>query len=557
MNAFLRHHESSIAFVYSCFDHLLVNVIQHRLQNPASIVGFFKQTHPGQVLTPAFFRRISTSYHEWVQAFARDNGIDIIQPPKGVRREEWVQAYYQKLRAPQQCAVILKSRENAQVAVSSPNPGAPHIEMCARFVWQYYFYLHDPECGRMFFRICPYFPFNSRLCLNGHEWLAQRLRAEGIDFTQADNSFTRCANPDRLQELADQFGPEHIQACAQRWLQQLVPFFQQSQHAQSDVRFSLFASQVEYCTNLIFDSRAALDHLVERLLDVNRAIGRPDKLAIIFGRRITSRTLDRLMTRVIDHHLGHPVLRGEYKHCRIKQYVREHNLFRVEASCYHLPDLGMLKALDHLPAVRDRLHASTERWLDVQQDVLETYVERGHLQQLTLATVTPTGRRVPGLKLQDTRLLAVMQALTCFTWLAGRGSFRTVDLLPRVLEALGQTTLAYTLGRLRYDLGKLRGKGLVLKVSGSQRYYLTPEGYRICVLYLKLFHRIYAPLTSGLLQPIAADDLLPPERRATLDRLYSAVDDALGKLFDHVGDFLKLPPKRGVGSGQLKGEQLQ
>src|SRR5207302_7294299 len=30
---------------------------------------------------------------------------------------------------PQQCAVILKSRENAHVAVSSPNPAAPHIEI--------------------------------------------------------------------------------------------------------------------------------------------------------------------------------------------------------------------------------------------------------------------------------------------------------------------------------------------------------------------------------------------------------------------------------------------
>jgi len=534
MNAFLQHHRGSVPFVYSCFDRILLNLIDQRIQNPPCIVGFLRQAYPGQVLTRSFFRHLSATYHRWVGEFARQQGIDIVEPPKDVRREDWVEPYYQKLRTPQGCAVILKSREDARVAVSHPNTGNPHIEVASRYVWQYYFYLQDPDFGRLFLRLCPYFPFNGRMCLNGHHWLAQRLRAEGIDFRQADNSFIHCANPDRLQELADQFGPEHLEACAQRWLRQLAPFYHQPHQRLDHATYRLFVSQVEYCSNLIFQSQAALEHLVERLLDVNRAIGRPDNLSIIFGRRITSRTPGRLMTRLVDHHLGHPALRGEYQSCSIKQYVREHNLFRVEATCHHLPDLGLLKAVDQLPEIRQRLHGSTERWLDVQQDILETYVDRGHLQQLTAPTVTATGRRTPGLKLHDTRLLAVMQALTCFAFLAGRGCFRTVDLLPRVLETLGPTT-AYTLSQLRYDLGKLRGKGLVVRTAGSRRYYLTPEGYRLSVLYLKLFHRIYAPLTSGLIEPIGADQRLPEERWTALDRLYTVVDQALSQLLEHVG----------------------
>jgi len=45
----------------------------------------------------------------------------------------------------------------------------------------------------------------------------------------------------------------------------------------------LFFSQVEFCENLIFRRRAALDQLGERLLDANRNLGRPDKLTVIFG----------------------------------------------------------------------------------------------------------------------------------------------------------------------------------------------------------------------------------------------------------------------------------
>jgi hypothetical protein len=55
------------------------------------------------------------------------------------------------------------------------------------------------------------------------------------------------------------------------------------------------------------------------------------------------------------------------------------------------------------------------------------------------------------------------------------------------------------------------------------------------VLYLKLFHRISAPLTAGIMEPVPWDDRLPPERRALLDRLYEAVDRDLNCLFESVG----------------------
>jgi hypothetical protein len=49
--------------------------------------------------------------------------------------------------------------------------------------------------GRMFVRMCPYFPFSARVYLNQHHWLAIRMREEGIDFQQSTNAFLRCGNP--------------------------------------------------------------------------------------------------------------------------------------------------------------------------------------------------------------------------------------------------------------------------------------------------------------------------------------------------------------------------
>ncbi len=40
---------------------------------------------------------------------------------------------------------------------------------------------------------------------------------------------------------------------------------------------------------------------------------------------------------------------------------------------------------------------------------------------------------------------------------------------------------------LRYDLSKLRAKNLVEKIPHSRRYHLLPQGYSICLVFLKLF----------------------------------------------------------------------
>ena len=69
----------------------------------------------------------------------------------------------------------------------------------------------------------------------------------------------------------------------------------------------------------------------------------------------------------------------------------------------------------------------------------------------------------------------------------------------------------------------------------TRRYRLRPEGYRICVLFLKLFERVYAPLTAGLLRPIASDAALAEEKRHQLDRLYQRVVTDLDALLRAVG----------------------
>jgi hypothetical protein len=54
----------------------------------------------------------------------------------------------------------------------------------------------------------------------------------------------------------------------------------------------------------------------------------------------------------------------------------------------------------------------------------------------------------------------------------GQG-FRSVDIHPAALESLGAKESEYKLSSFRYDLSKLRAKGLVEKIPHSRRYLLV------------------------------------------------------------------------------------
>jgi hypothetical protein len=534
MNAFYQHHKHNINFHYRCFDRILINAAIQTFQEPVRIVYFFRDFRQTEQVSRDVLRDIADQYQNWVTNRAQHWNVPILDDPEG-RRDDFMESYFSDAR-PDQIVGIIKAREPARILVSIGKKNGPcHLEFKRRWVNQFNFYLNDCKFGRMFVRVCPYFPFPARIYLNQHYWLANRMHEEGIRFRQCANAFVRCSDPKRLQQLADCLLPYDLITCGQKWLTCLVPFFTAKERASAPCQHRLFLSQVEYSDNMVFRRRAALDALSERLLDANRTIGQPDKISLIFGRRITKRFGDTLQTTIQDLHLGNPVIRTDYKKDSVKQYVRDHLLLRTEATSYHLPDLGVGKSVENLPKARKTLRQITERYLDVQQDILETFVDRGQLRRLSEPTISSSGKRIPGLKLDNARQLAVMQALVRFCHLATGDSFTTKQIHLPVAEALGCPVNEYKLGSLRYDLSKLRGKGLVQKVPRSRRYKLLPEGYRLCVVFLKLFEKIYAPLTAGLLAPFAGDSQLSILKIARLDKLYRAVVTALDKLVQAVG----------------------
>jgi len=535
MNAFYEHHRDSVRFAYRCFDRILLNGLIQPFQQPERVVGFFSTHRQVYPVSREVLRGAAEECQSWVKEQAKRWNAPILDAPKG-RRDDFVEPYFRGAMR-DHVVVILKAREPARImtAIGDRKADRWHLQIAERWVVQYNFYINDGRWGRMFVRMCPYLPFSARVCLNQHHWLANRMRAEGIDFQQCSNAFLRCGTPERLQRLADSLTAEDLSSCGQKWLICLTPFFSERERRQAGCQHRLFFSQVEFCDNLIFRRRTALDKLGERLLDANRTIGQPNKITVIFGRKITKQYCGKLQTEIEDMHLPNPVVRSHYRNGFIKQYVRDHLILRTEAATNNVTDYGINKAIEHLPALRERLSAIDDSYLDIQQDILETFVDRGHLQRLAKPTLTPTSKRIPGLKLDNPRQLALMHALVRFAQIPAGNTFSTGEIHPHVVAALGCATEQYSLASLRYDLSKLRAKGLVEKLPHSRRYRLPATGYSLCLIFLKLFDRVYAPLTAGTLHPVPGDAALPRQKPSLLDRLYRRVSDSLDRLLRAIG----------------------
>src|SRR5260370_2348798 len=149
-------------------------------------------------------------------------------------------------------------------------------------------------------------------------------------------------------------------------------------------------------------------------MPAERSIGETNKITTIFGRKVTKRYGGKLQTVIEDLDLPNPVIRSHYGNGFIKQYVGDHLNLRTETATNDVTDYGVRKAVENLPQLRQKMASINDNYLDVQQDILETFVDRGQLRRLAEPTVLPNAKRVPDLNLAPPPQLALIHPLVPF-----------------------------------------------------------------------------------------------------------------------------------------------
>ncbi len=122
--------------------------------------------------------------------------------------------------------------------------------------------------------------------------------------------------------------------------------------------------------------------------------------------------------------------------------------------------------------------------------------------------------------------MALFLALTLFQHLID--GFHNRDLRQLVTDLLGVTASEYTTSQMTYDLRRLRLKGLIFRPPGTNRYFVTPYGWKVARLFSRLEARVFRPAIAMF---TSNDAVLPFPLRASLDRVDHQLDQLIYQAF--------------------------
>src|SRR5262245_38965260 len=86
-----------LAFVYHCFDRIVIHGYVTRLCRPEHVVYFFREVVGVPVITKEILRQRTDAYQNWVEAFAGNHKIPIQWPEKGTRKEDYVLRWLRRM----------------------------------------------------------------------------------------------------------------------------------------------------------------------------------------------------------------------------------------------------------------------------------------------------------------------------------------------------------------------------------------------------------------------------------------------------------------------------
>ena len=501
MKPFTDRHADKIVGTLSCFDRVIITGTFPDLCHAGAMMRYLGARGIRFFDYPRFWEPAREELRTHAERLAQEHGLEI----EFIRRKDFRK----------------EERIKAIVAQRGDHPGLVHIfsamEPCASFrPWHdkpsgqtllkptqakclhYYFYFIDEVLGLCYLRVPTWAPFRLQCYFNGHNALALALGREGIAYTLADNAFLACADWPRAQALAHTLDVRRLHRRLDRWAQRYCPVLRQFP---AGIHWSLM--QVEYATDVVFREPAAFQPLYAALTRTAIHAIKADQVATFLGRKLTAayqgEAGNDFSTRIqgtrIKHHMGPAA---------IKLYDKAGRLARVECTANDVDFFQHHRTVEHrdgtrefklapvrktiysLPVLRDLLRAATHRYLAFLAAIEDPTPGLRALEKIA-APVRAGERSYRGFNLFHGEDLTLFLALVRGEWTIS--GFQARQLRAHLPEGPA--------GRLSRSLKRLRTHGLIKKIGGRYKYYLTTLGRTVAMAALKLRELVIIPALNA------------------------------------------------------------
>ena len=314
-----------------------------------------------------------------------------------------------------------------------------------------------------------------------------------------DNAFISLSDVQTAQALADDFPVAVLLAKLNFYAREMCPVSNQL-----DVDYLWGIHQAEYSTDLIFKRQSDLKPLYEHLVRTAVHAVKAENVATFLGRKLNGNYRDelgndfsrRILGTRIKHSMGPAsikmydkcglVLRIEttvnnvtfFKHHRMVCHANGERTFKLAPMRKHIYSLA--------PDLQKLLFACNRRYLEFLSQLEDPTPNLRALDKIT-ASRKSNGRTYRGFNFfqsQDRRLFEVLL----------RGEFNISGFRNReIRQHLPELSTSQTSHRIK----RLRVHGMLKKVAGTYKYYLTSLGRRVVTAALRLRETVLLPLLAA------------------------------------------------------------
>jgi len=497
MTPLLKRYEGQISGVLSCWDRVVIQGTLPGLCFADGMTNYLRSRGIRIFDYPRWAEPLRDELRENAERLAKESGVEIEFVRKATCRKE---ARVQE---------VLSQRGN--------EPGLVHIisamESCHTYKpWHdkkthrtflkpdsgkclhYYFYFIDEELGLCYMRVPTWSPFRLQFYFNGHNQLASKLDKAGVAYQLLDNAFTHVEDFETAQKLVDDVDVAKLHRALDRFAMRYCPVIR---HLGVDYHWSLM--QVEYATDIIFARQSELAPIYENLTRTAIHAVKPEHVATFLGRKLTGHYEDELgndfSTRIegtrIRHHMGPASIKMYDKFklvMRIETTVNDVSFFKHyrkveqrDGTTVYKP-APLKKSIYSLGDLRGLLSAANHRYMDFLSALDDTSAGTKLLNKVS-EIKSENGRTYKGFNFfseVDQRLFeAIVRGEHAIQGL------RHADLQRRFPD--------YSPGQVSRLIKRLRVQGLLKRVGGTYKYYITEIGRRVVLAGLKLKELFLVP----------------------------------------------------------------
>ena len=487
-----------ISAVITCYDRIVVQGVIPKWSFADGMTGYFYANKIKIFDYATFTQPLTQKVRDNAERIAKENGIEIefIRKLKAFRKDDRVQEIIQKTGKTEGLVHIFSAMEccNTYKPWHDKATGKTFLKPDQSKCLHYYFYFIDKELGLCYLRVPTWAPFRLQFYMNGHNWLASKMKKKDISFEVLDNSFSFISDPAMAQKLSDRINPEDLHKALDAFAKRYCPVA-----SEMEQQYSWTIMQIECATDIIFKSPEYLQPVYDEIIKTAIFSVKPDNIATFLGQRITynckkevgTNYNQRFLGTRIKHHMGDVSIKMYDKHgivLRIESTCNDVGSFRVMRKVNHKDGTSseekapMKKSIYSLYQLFTIMKAANYRYLEFVSGFDDHSDGDRHLTEVT-SPVMENERSYKGINFFDETDLKVLEAI-------GRGEFMTYGMQNKDIRKYVKNVKASAMSRI---FKRLRLHGLIEKVEGSYKYFPTTLGKAVITAGLSIRNMILVP----------------------------------------------------------------